>query len=68
VDYVDIGATGRYTSNIEEEDMVLSESHHRFVVAWIWSLLNIHPFDGGAIGRFQKTHVQTEQLSMRQRI
>jgi len=33
MDYVDRGATSGYARNIEEEDMVLSEGHHRNIVA-----------------------------------
>jgi hypothetical protein len=33
VDYVDIGAASRYARNIEEENMVLSEGHDRYIVA-----------------------------------
>ena len=60
MNYVDTGATSSDARNVKEKDMVLSEGHHRLIAAWEWSLLNIHPLKSGAIGSFQKTHVQVE--------
>jgi hypothetical protein len=64
VDHVDIGTASCHTSNIEEEDVVLSEGHYGFIAARIWRLFDVHPLDCRATSGFHETHVEVVQFSM----
>jgi hypothetical protein len=50
--HVDISAAGSRTRDIKEEDVILSEGHHRLVTSCIWRLSYVHPLDWSRIGSF----------------
>jgi hypothetical protein len=52
VNYKNVSTASRHTRNVEEKDVVLSESHDGYIAARIWSLFNIHPLERSAAGSF----------------
>lgn len=60
MDNEDVGGAGRDAGDINEVDVVLSESHDGAVVASIRSDLDVIPTEGRAVSSGQRTHFEVE--------
>ncbi len=64
----DVCISSRSSGNIQEVDMVLSQSHLGLIGGWVGRLAHIHPRKSSGIRHFQTSEIEEEYLALRQGI